>query len=190
MIVCWITNPIVCLFCNEEGELPEIFRMWQTWDDSCNPRFYILEHVPGFLRYDYDRHYEEYKGTTPELEAVGRTRWFVRVKDGNFSTKEKIQRYICRVMWLSRNCGYGFAFWCFGRMVDSNNIEYKFKKDGESLLYDKSKSILTRTWSYKNERNIFGNVYWNLYIGWKVDNGMSGKMQCMVAIRILAFEFR
>ena len=42
MIIGYILNPIICLFCNEEGELPEIFSLFQTWDDSCNPRFFIM----------------------------------------------------------------------------------------------------------------------------------------------------
>ena len=189
MVVCYITNPIVCLFCNEEGELPSIFRMWQTWDDSCNPRFYVLEHAPKFLRYDYDKHYEEYKGTTPDLEAVGQTRWFAKVKDGNFTTKEKIQRYCCRVLWLTRNCGYGFAFWCFGRTVDMKDITIKDIGDREKFLYDEHENILTRVWSYKNSNLITDKIELNVYMGWKVNEGDIGPKQCMVATRPIAIRF-
>ena len=189
MVLCYITNPIVCLFCNEEGELPHIFRMWQTWDDSCNPRFFVMEKVNKFLRYDYDKHYEEYEAETPDLAEVGRTRWFARVKDGNFTIKERIQRYICRVLWLTRNCGYGFAFWCFGRTVDSKDLVYIKNEKDLRFYYDETENILFRTWAYQNEKHLFGNVYWNLYMGWKI-NDQPGIKQCMIAVRILAFSIK
>ena len=188
MLICYITNPIVCLFCNEEGELPKIFRMWQTWDDSCNPRFFILEKVPKFLVYDYDKHYEEYWDTTQDLKEVGRDRCYARLIDGNFTLKERIQRYICRVLWLTRNCAYGFAFWCFGRKIDSKNIVYIKQESDCRILYDKSNNILTRAWTWHDERKLFGKVHLKVYAGWKI-NDDPGIKQCMIACRIIAFKF-
>jgi len=189
-LLCYLTNPIVVLFCDENGELPSIFRMWQTWDDSCNPRFYILEKVPGFLKYDYDRHYREYQATTPDLEKVNRTRWFAEVVDPNFTFKEKVQRYICRVMWLYRNCAYGFAFWCFGRMIDGKNMKYTKNEEFIKFGYDTSRNILTRPWTYKNSSKFFGDrLEWNIYIGWKIDDGLDSTQQCMIAMRIFSIKF-
>jgi hypothetical protein len=173
MIFCYITNPIVCLFCDENGELPPIFSLWQTWDDSCNPRFFVMEEVFDFLKYDYDRHYEEYKGTTPELEARGCTRWYARVKDPNFTIKERIQRYICRVLWLTRNCAYGFAFFWFGKSIDLTQCEEKLHKKDEKHYYlfgwDKSQNILYRTWWFKCDWWWTKRLYVDAYMGWKVE---------------------
>lgn len=36
MIICYITNPIVVLFSDENGELHGFLRKWQTFDDSCD----------------------------------------------------------------------------------------------------------------------------------------------------------
>lgn len=189
-ILCYITNPIVVLFCDEYGELPRIFRMWQTWDDSCNPRFYVLEHVPSFLRYDYDKHYREYKGTTPELKAVNRERYFAELIDPDFTFKEKVQRYICRVMWLYRNCAYGFAFWCYGRKIDGKTLVYKINEEHERFASVESKSILTRPWVYKNDKDFFGGkMRWCIYAGWKINEGEQSVQQCMLAIRVLAVRF-
>ena len=140
MVLCYLLNWFVCLFCNEEGELPRAFKLFQTWDDSCNPRFFIVEdHIPSWLKYDYDKHYKEYWGTTPELAEVGRDRCFARVIDGNFTLKERLQRYICRVLWLTRNCGYGFAFWFFGKKVDGKDMVYVKQEEKMSFAYDKTK---------------------------------------------------
>ena len=189
MLICYITNPIVCLFCNEEGELPKIFRMWQTWDDSCNPAFFIKEHVPNFLKYDYDKHYEEYWETTEDLQQVGRKRCFARVINPNFTLKEKIQRYICRVLWLTRNCAYGFAFWCFGFKIENENIVSKINTETSHFCYDKSRNILIRPWSYQNENKITDTIAWNIYIGWKFNKTDSNTArQCMIANRIFAFH--
>lgn len=34
MVVCYLTNWLVLLFADEQGELPGLLRMWQTWDDT------------------------------------------------------------------------------------------------------------------------------------------------------------
>ena len=36
MIICYITNPIVVLFADKDGELHGFLRKWQTFDDSCD----------------------------------------------------------------------------------------------------------------------------------------------------------
>jgi hypothetical protein len=194
MIICYITNPIVCLFCNEEGELPKIFSLWQTWDDSCNPRFFVLEKVPSFLRYDYDRHYEEYWGTTPELEPFNRQRCFARVLDPHFTLIERIQRYICRVLWLTRNCSYGFSFFWFGNWANkSTSVEHQYYKDERHYIkfgYDRSKSIFTRTWWLKVDWYWTKHIETEGYVGWKInypfkDDSLYG----MIAVRLIPIRF-
>lgn len=125
MLFCYITNPIVVLFADETGELHSFLRYWQTWDDSLDPAFFVKKKVPKFLRYDYDRHYQEYWGTTRDLAKLGRDRCFVKLLDKHFTVKERIQRYFCRVLWLTRNCGYGFAFYTFGRKVVGKKCDRK-----------------------------------------------------------------
>jgi hypothetical protein len=46
MVLCYLTNPIVCLFSDEYGELHGFLKYWQTWDDSLNPRFFVVEKAP------------------------------------------------------------------------------------------------------------------------------------------------
>lgn len=188
MLICYITNPIVCLFADEDGELPYIFRMWQTWDDSVNPRCHVMEMAPKFLRYDWDKHYIEFEVSTPELDRVGKKRWKAICINSDFTIGERIRRYLCRVLWLTRNCGYGFAFWCFGVEVDSTHVHEKSyqEPDGRTLTigWDDSKSIWNRPWWIKSDRKISKHVEWNVYLGWKWWPDGNRIKRCMIANRI------
>ena len=195
MIVCYITNPIVCLFSNEEGELPGFLSYWQTWDDSLNPRFFIVDKVPQFLKYDYDRHYEEYWGTTPKLQQYGRKRCFARVLDPNFTFKEKIQRYVCRVLWLMRNCGYGFSFYLFGRWAYKNaSVEHEKRRDDSHYVrwgYDASESILTRVWWFKIDWYLSKHVHVEGFLGWKINFPFKAEAQyAMIAHRLVPIKIK
>lgn len=192
MLLCYFTNPIVCLFANEEGELPGVLKYWQTWDDSCDSGFFVKTRVNSIFRYDYDSKYEEYMGTTPELSVTGNIRRFVKVRDGaTFSFKERIQRYFCRVLWLTRNNGYGFAFYIFGVDIKGCNLEIKKDiLDGDNeyrFAYDRTKNILIRPWVFYYNWQINDRLYWNIYLGWKISTSESTSIfpkKAMIANRI------
>jgi hypothetical protein len=186
MIFCYLTNIIVVAFADELGELHGFLKYWQTWDDSLDPRFFVVGKVPKFLQYDYDKHYEEYEGTTPELEAVGRTRWFVKFKEGGekFTFKEKVQRYFCRFLWLTRNNGYGFAFWFFGEQIDNSKTKFPVNKSDEFYGYlDNGENILMRSFVYKAHKHLFSNIYFDVFVGWKFGPGDEEICQAMIANR-------
>ena len=189
MLLCYLTNPIVVLFADERGELHGFLKYWQTWDDSLDPAFYVKKKVPKFLRYDYDRHYQEYWNTTPKLAGLGRDRCFVKLIDKHFTVKERIQRYFCRVLWLARNCGYGFAFYVFGRKVVGKSCFkkiYRFDSQGHYVKYlvDKTRNVFLRPWSYKNTWKINKKLRWEVYLGWKINEDQERLQQCMIAHRI------
>jgi hypothetical protein len=195
MIVCYITNPLVLLFCDEEGELHGFLNYWQTWDDSCNPRFFVVEKVPAFLRYDYDRHYEEWWGTTPELEQYGRSRCFAKLIDGNFTAKERLQRYACRVLWLTRNCGYGFSFYWFGKWAyKATSVEHEHYVDERHYVrfgYDKGQSIWTRTWWFKMDWYWTGWLHTEGYLGWKINWPIRDETRYgMIGHRLVPFKIK
>ena len=193
MLFCYITNPVVCLFCSEEGELPRALRWWQTWDDSCNPRFYVVERAFSFLRYDYDRHYEEFWDTTPELSRYGRTRCFARLKDPHFTLKERVQRYLCRVLWLTRNCGYGFAFYLFSNHAyRASSVEHEFTRGDDRYIrwgWDASRSIWTRPWWVKIDWYWTRHLHTEGYIGWKMNYPFPTDEQwAMIAHRLVPIK--
>ena len=193
MFLCYLTNPIAVLFCDEDGELHGVWRNWQTHDNSCNPSD-VTEHkqLPSFLLYDWPKHYKETYGTTPELEKVGRKRWFTKCIDPNFTLKERIQRYICRVYWLTRNCSYGWSFWVLG--ITPGTWWAVEENDGETVFVheDFDGWWLDGAWKYKSTApicKIFGwTLRWNTFLGWKVDENAEVDTRAMIANRI-AFSF-
>ena len=42
-LLCLVTNPIVVLFCDKYGNLPKIFRLWQTYDNCLDVDWMISE---------------------------------------------------------------------------------------------------------------------------------------------------
>lgn len=166
-IICYITNPIVILFCNEEGELPRFLNYWQTWDDSCDSEYYMHNCVPSFLDYGYDNKYTCVESTELKLIQVGRKRLYSKLKpNATFSTKEKVQRYFCRLLWLTRNCAYGFNFWIFGAYLNGITMNYKIKSD-ETTIGDNGKYFIIH--SDANICQIWKfSIRWKLFLGWKI----------------------
>lgn len=189
MLVCYPTNPIAVLFCDENGELRGIWKMWQTWDNSCNPSD-VTEHrqLPSFLLYDWPRHYKESYDTTPELKRVGRKRWFTVCIDSNWTIWERIKRYICRAYWLMRNSCYGWAFWAFG--ITPGIRWVTVQNDGETQFVHEDYDWwwLDGAWRYKSTApicTIFGwTIRWNILLGWKVDESARVDTRAMIANRI------
>lgn len=135
-IICYITNPIVVLFANEVGELPKIFYWWSNWDDGMDIEWMITEHhVPKFAEYDFNRHYK-YHSPSEVKEATGVEKGYVDLLDPNFTLKERIQRYVCRLIWMYRNCAYGFSYSVTGAVIDYEKIIVnKNKGGGQNLFY-------------------------------------------------------
>lgn len=189
MVICYVTNPIVVLFADEDGELPGVLKYWQTWDNStfCSDS---VEHAPKFLRYDWARHYKEHKDADEYLRSVNRQRWYAICIDHNFTAWERVQRYLCGVLWLTRNCSYGFAFYLLGANVspvlkirDSANTRFVREVFGGNVA---------GAWMYKNTAPIFSafgwTVHWNNLLGWKIDVDAKQTTRAMIANRI-AFYF-
>lgn len=188
MILCYVTNPIVVLFADEDGELPSFLHYWQTWDNAvwCQDG---VSYAPKFLQYDWAKHYKEYKDADEYLHSVNRERWYCVCTDHNFTLWERIQRYCCGVLWLTRNCSYGFAFYLLGLNVaptldvqTSPNTIWVREIFGNGLW---------GAWMYKNTAKIFSafgyEVHWNNLIGWKIDTSAKYDTRAMIANRIAFF---
>ena len=178
-ILCYLTNPIAVLFADERGELHGLWRYWQTWDDSVDVQWFVKEVVPECLRYDFDKHYRSSRETNATLASIGRDKGCVEIIDGNFTRHERWQRYCCRVLWLYRNCAYGFAFYLWGRIVNGANMTMLHNTNGYTLGYDKTQNILVRPWILHYDRGLI-----DAFFGWKIDcDGNTPKM-AMIAGRI------
>lgn len=107
----------------------------------------------------------------------------------DWTLKERLRRYICRVYWLTRNCAYGFCFYLFGNVVDSAGVvEKTFIQEGTGreliIGWDVSKDILVRPWWVKCDWMITDNVEFNVYLGWKWHMDETAIKQVMIANRV------
>lgn len=177
-IIAYITNPFVLLFADEVGNLPKIFLWWENWDDHLDVEWMISEHhVPKWAEYDFNRHYKYYS----EWEAdkiIGEHRGFVELLDPNFTLKERFQRYICRLVWLYRNCAYGFSYYVTGVDVHKSDI-IKIRNNKDDIFY-----ITKYAWVIKYEKPSFNNHHWEIFLGWKMQNVTNETNRCMLAFRI------
>ena len=172
-LLCYLTNWLVVLFADENGELHGIWKYWQTWDDSLDVEWFVNGSVPRWLRYDFNKHYETYTDYPDELVAVNRSKWAVRSLGVPWTLKERLQRYACRVLWLTRNCGYGFAFWLFG--ADHIGITLAHK---EGTWYDYWYN--DSCWQFDGKLWIF-----EILAGWKLDKASTYMTRSMIAGRII-----
>lgn len=181
-VLCYLLNPVVVLFCDEDGELPSFLHYFQTWDDSCDSEFFMKECVPSFLDYGYDDHYISGYGTDKWIAEYGKTRAYSNAKEyAVWTIKQRIQRYVCRVLWLTRNCAYGFMLHLFG--ADMSKANYEVNNQHHFLA--KVGNIWTKPFSYKNEDKICGKLYWKIYLGWKAYPNIENAKRCMLAYRLL-----
>ena len=172
-IICYITNPIVCLFANEVGQLPKALRYWQTWDNPLDIEWMISEEiVPKIFRYDFNKHYIYHYEEKNNFEIKP---GYVELIDPNFTIKERIQRYFCRLAWMYRNTAYGFDHEVTSKKVIIKNIDIKkqyyidkynqliFSVDSSTPWYNKTfKLYYYKRWSKK--------FYLRIYLGWKLTN--------------------
>lgn len=158
MALCYLTNPFVVLFADKQGELPKVFRLWQTWDSSLDNRQYVLHDCPKWLSYDFDTYYK--CGVMHDWLTVnyGRTRKVVILKKP-FPRSLYLKRYLNRVFWLYRNCGYGFAFYLLGVDTDPKTIRRKSNHFAKA----------SNAFRYKNDDPINAHWKWCIYLGWKFD---------------------
>lgn len=183
-VLCYLTNCFVVLFADINGELPGVLHLWQTWDNSvfCSDS---VEVAPSFLKYDWAKHYREYKDTTPELKAWNRERWFVVCINPYFTFTEEVKRYACGVLWLMRNNAYGFAFYLLGATVTPL---LSIKQSENTISVDE---VNGDAWMYKNTAPIFSafgwTVHWNNLLGWKIDESAKYDTRAMIANRIAFF---
>lgn len=207
-IICYFTNWIIVLFCDKDGELPYPLSLWQTWDASVYSDYVVHDKLlPEIFLYNYDKHYIVFNSNSPEFEKyatpimkekdkelkeVNRDRWYSYCYNNNFTIKEKIQRYICAVYWLTRNCSYGFGFWLFG--VSNRYEDLNIIIETNNIKFVKSKANMS--WSYANFNKIFSifkyNINWNIYIGWKIPTDINDNklVKSMIANRFLSFKIR
>lgn len=182
-IAAYVTDTIVLLFADEVGNLPRAFIWWENWDDHLDVSWMIYEnHVPQFAKYDFSKHYRYH---TPEeaKQLIGEYRGYVDLLDGNFTAKERLQRYICRLFWLWRNNAYGFSYYVTGIDICKADVTKIKTVEKDGYIY----YVTDYAFCYKDERKSFAGFCWDNYVGWKFRRLDDDKQRCMLAFRITPF---
>jgi hypothetical protein len=180
MIICYITNPIVVLFADKNGELHGFLRKWQTFDDSCDSEDCVTKYVPDWMRYDFYKYYWAEKRYDPNYGRVMKR----SINIASLPLIDKLKRYCCRVFWLSRNCAYGFAIDWFGATINPDNVvvinDYRAGESERNIFVTRD----LKYWKIYNSMRILNTNYrWKIYLGWKIHNVQSIH-RAMLALRM------
>ena len=184
-IVAYLTNPFVVPFASEYGNLPWLLTWWDNYDDTMDVEWFVKEHVPGWAVYDYDRHYKYHDATEAE-HTTGRYKGYVEILNPDFTLKERLQRYVCRVLWLYRNCAYGFSYYVTGVDVYKADVVKIKTPEQDGYVY----YVTDYAWCYKDERPSFFGLCWDNFVGWKMQDVHHDVERCMLAFRITPFDSR
>ena len=184
-IICYLTNPIICLFANEYGNLPYCLRYWQTWDNTLDVEWMITENIiPNVFHYDYGKHYK-YVYENHDKGIPGH----VLMLDENFTTLERVQRYFCRLAWLYRNTGYGFSYEVTG--VSINGADIIKTQDISTSDYRYMVYYTENYFMIRYEKPWCKWFKWRIFLGWKMQDVKSNEVKrCMLALYINPFRGR
>lgn len=192
MIIAYITNPIVVLFADEYGNLPKLLYWWQTHDNCLDVDWMVYEEgcTPTFAHYDFNSHYiYHYEQKFDDGTMVP---GYVEIINPNFTTKERFQRYICRLCWLYRNCNYGFSYYVNGVVTDKEKLIIKrdinLINDEEFLGYETGHSIFMTPWCIYYCKKYCKWFRLRIYLGWKLKGKGSGSGRHMLALHISPFK--
>ena len=180
MMICYITNPIVVLFADKDGELHGFLRKWQTFDDSCDSEDCVTKYVPDWIRYDFYKYYWAEKRYNPNYGRMMKR----SINIAPLPLIDRFKRYCCRVFWLMRNCAYGFAVDWFGATINPDNVvvidDYKAGEFERNILVTRD----LKYWKIYNSMRILNTNYrWKIYLGWKFYN-VKSIHRAMLAFRI------
>lgn len=189
-VVCYLTNPIVLLFADEVGNLPSWALWWANWDDHLDIDWMVYgHHVPKFAEYDFNRHYKYYSPSTAE-KITGRHYGYVDLLDGDFTLKERFQRYVCRLSWMYRNCAYGFSYYVTGMDINGADIvkvRDNPNKEGNRNLYYKTDGAFM----IRYERPWCKWFWLRVFLGWKMQSVKPEQTKrCMLALFVHPFRIR
>lgn len=152
-LLCWLTNPIACFFVFVEPRVDTVKRLgkkvvrlpreyltgvwslWCTHDNACDEYWYGLYTDKSWFKFVREATQDDYDNSA----------WL---------------RYVCRVLWLSRNTAYGWHYLLFSLPV------------GEG-------------WQIKKQIPLGFGYYNDVNIGWK---SHKGKPRLLYANRIIGIR--
>lgn len=175
-VICYILAPIVALFHTtsrrtdvvkrlnkkivtmDRDYLPKYLYWFQTHDNAVDEWWYGVYNVNHWFTFAQNWTQEDYDNS-----------WFIR--------------YYCRLMWLWRNCAYGFHYNLFSREKESSKVVYEYGDENKRRWL----RLTVYLKSFQLEVNIpfLFSRYISINVGWK---GHKGASRLMYANRIISFR--
>lgn len=178
-LVCYILNPIVCLFTRKEVRTDRAKILGGV---VTMPRDYLLKPLMYFQTHDNAVDEWWYDGYAKDSFFK-----FLREATQEDYDKSWWIRYLCRVMWLYRNNAYGFLFYWFSTPVEDLEYEKVVGVEDSGKFWMHYQAFKH---SFKFECQIpilFTNRYYSINIGWKAHRSAPLPLK-MFANRFIGFR--
>lgn len=176
-LFCYATNWFVALFITKSPRLDVVkrlgkkkvtldreyliplFYLWQTHDNAVDEWWYGMYNVDHWFKFAREWTQDDYDQS-----------WFVR--------------YYCRVMWLYRNCAYGFHYKFFSKPVEPLSKQYQFGEEDKGKLWC-NLELYPSSFKFEAQIPLLGKRYYSINIGWKQHKEKPNKLY---ANRIIGFR--
>lgn len=158
--ICYLFAPVVALFVVTRPRKDVVKRLEKQTVEM--PRDYLMKYVYWFQTHD-NAVDEWWYGCYNE------DHWFKFAREWTQQDYDnsKYIRYYCRVMWLWRNCAYGFHYALFSRPKEDAPIkQYTYGTEEKTFWYE----LNIYKYSFKLEAQIPLIViprYYSINVGWK-----------------------
>lgn len=176
-LLCMILAPIVALPCfvTHEDRTDRVKRLGNK--TLTMSREYIIKPLRWFQT--HDNAVDEYWwGLFTDSSVIP----YVKEATQEHYDKEPCLRYLCRLLWLWRNCAYGFHYHLFSRQLDDTVATYE--KGNEDSGYYHKVIVRVSSWQVKMNIPVCSMFHMSLNFGWKKHTGFD---RCMYANRIIGF---
>jgi hypothetical protein len=177
-VFCYILNPLIAVFTRTEVRTDRVKRMGNV--QVTMPRTYLQKWCSWFQT--HDNAVDEYWWG---MFTVDSTFKYVREATQEQYNHSAFLRYLCRLLWMNRNCAYGFLYNWFGRELQPTQTltEHGTKDSG---LWYKHRGR-GNSWQLQAYVPLLFGVYLDINIGWKEHDGFP---RAMYANRLIAFRKR
>jgi hypothetical protein len=174
-LVCYLLAPVVALFVTTRPRLDYVKRL--GFPQTMMPRDYIIK--PFYWFQTHDNAVDEWW-----YGMYNTDHWFAFARDWTQPDydRSRVIRYYCRVMWLWRNCAYGFHYALFSRPKEVLGQVYTAGVEGEGFWYQ----LNLYRYSFQLQAHVpLGNRYLSINVGWKAHKTTQ---RLLYANRIIGFR--
>lgn len=157
-LLCYILAPIVALFITTRPRTDVVKRLDKKIVTM--PRDYLI--APLYWFQTHDNAVDEWW-----FGVYNTDHWFKFAREwtqADYTDKITV-RYYCRLMWLWRNCAYGFHYALFSRAKESIAKTYSYGIESAGLWYQLQ--IFKSSFQLEAHIPLLGRRYYSLNIGWK-----------------------